>query len=135
MPCGGRFVFFGDCFNHAGGSATQQCVPKKGVHNGCWMASPQDAERVGANASNGYAPLKSYVTSTITKFKDHQSVVMWEIFNEPQKKNAFSLALRDAGYRWAKAEAPAARATTTSAKHRLMAAGSAGGSAGGAGSA
>jgi hypothetical protein len=101
------FVFFGDCFNHAGGSATQQCVPKKGVHNGCWMASPQDAERVGANASNGYAPLKSYVTSTITKFKDHPSVVMWEIFNEP-RRDAYSLGLRNAGYEWAKALRPSA---------------------------
>ena len=75
------FVFFGDCFNHAGGSVETQCTPRKGVHNGCWMASPQDAERVGADASNGYAPLASYVTSTVTKFKNHPRVQWWEVFN------------------------------------------------------
>jgi len=31
------FVFFGDCFNGVGGSLESQCVPQKGVHNGCWM--------------------------------------------------------------------------------------------------
>ena len=101
------FVFFGDCFNHAGGSVTTQCLPHKGVHNGCWMASPQDVERQGANASNNYAPLQSYVTSTISRFKDHPNVRWWEVFNEPAR-DAFSLGLRNAGYGWAKTVGPTA---------------------------
>lgn len=101
------FVFFGDCFNHAGGNVSTQCTPVKGVHNGCWMSSPQDVEREGANASNNYAPLQPYVTSTITKFKDHPSVRWWEVFNEP-RRDGYSLGLRNAGYEWAKGVGPVA---------------------------
>jgi len=108
------FVFFGDCFNHVGGSTTKQCTPKNGYHNGCWMASPQDAERVGVNASNQFAKLKPYVTDIVTKFKEDPRVVWWEIYNEPNNnpsnhnQSSWALGLRNAGYSWAKALSPAA---------------------------
>jgi len=96
------FVFFDDCWQH-NANMSAACVPTQGVHNGCWLAAPQDARR-----GNGSAPFEGYVRGVVRAFKDDPRVAWWEIFNEPQKKNAFSLALRDAGYRWAKAEAPAA---------------------------
>jgi hypothetical protein len=71
------------------------------------MASPQDAERAGVNASNGYARFKPYVVDTIAKFKDDGRVQWWEIFNEP-RQDPYSLGLRNAGYTWAKAVGPAA---------------------------
>ena len=70
------FVFFGDCWVQSGGNITSMCVPKKGVHNGCWMASPQDQERTSV-----------------------------DVFNEPHRgndaKGKFTMALRDAGFKWA----------------------------------
>lgn len=68
------FVFFGDCFNHQGGSVTVPCTPVKGLHNGCWMASPQDIER-----ENGVESFKSYVTDTISRFKTDHRIRWWEV--------------------------------------------------------
>lgn len=101
------FVFFDDCWNHQGGSVAKQCTPRKGVHNGCWMASPQDANRVGSNASNAYTPLKAYVSTTVAAFKSDPRVQWWEVFNEPRRDN-WSLGLRAAAFSWAKASQPLA---------------------------
>ena len=68
------FVFFGDCFNKVGGSVAEQCTPHKGIHNGCWMTSPQASERAGVNASNGYAAFAPYVRTTVARFKDDPRV-------------------------------------------------------------
>eukprot|EP00937_MAST-01D_sp_MAST-1D-sp2_P005762 g5762.t1 len=96
------FVFFDDCWQH-NANLSAACVPKQGVHNGCWLAAPQDSRR-----GNGTAPFESYVRGVVRAFRNDPRVAWWEIFNEPQRKNPFSLALRDAAYRWAKAEAPTA---------------------------
>lgn len=97
------FVFFGDCWVQSGGNATQPCVPTKGVHNGCWMASPQGQERTSIGR------FESYVSTIVKAFADDKRVLWWEIFNEPhQTKGNFSLLLRDAGFKWAKAQNPSA---------------------------
>jgi hypothetical protein len=68
------FVFFGDCFNHAGGSVTVPCTPVKGVHNGCWMASQQDVERTA-----GIDAFEPYVTTVVNTFKNDRRVRWWEV--------------------------------------------------------
>merc|ERR1719460_445309 len=93
------FVFFGDCFNHTG-TLTEQCVPVKGKHNGCWKSSPFDVERTNITR------FEPYVTSVIHRFGKDQRVVWWEIFNEPSRRSTFSLKLRHAAYGWAKALNP-----------------------------
>ena len=99
------FVFFDDCWNHQGASLDVPCTPQPGDHNGCWMASPQDVER-----QNGTEPFRAYVTQTVQRFRTDRRVRWWEIYNEPfrgvRPKSQFSLALRDAGYAWAKAVEP-----------------------------
>jgi hypothetical protein len=96
------FVFFGDCWIQDGGNVSTPCVPKKGVHNGCWYASPQGSERTTIDR------FEPYVTTLIKAFKDDKRVIWWEIFNEPSKKSNFSATLRDAGFKWAQAVSPAA---------------------------
>lgn len=96
------FVFFDDCWSHSGASVVEQCVPSPGVHNGCWMASPQDAER------SNVLDFQAYVETVVTHFVNDTRVRWWEIYNEPEQSNSFSMALRDAGYAWATALSPLA---------------------------
>ena len=93
------FVFFGDCWGHTG-TLDQQCMPVKGTHNGCWKASPFDAERTNITR------FEPYVTTIIRRFGQDHRVVWWEIFNEPNRRSTFSLKLRHAAYGWAKALNP-----------------------------
>jgi len=93
-------VFFGDCFNHVG-QLNNTCQPKKGTHNGCWTASPTDAERTSIDR------FKPYVTDVVKRFGQDRRVAWFEIFNEPSRKNLWSTTLRSAGYQWAKGVKPA----------------------------
>jgi len=94
------FVFFDDCWNHAGADLDKPCIPKKGKHNGCWMASPQDVERTDVDR------FKPYVSDIVGTFKGDARVAWWEIFNEPNRGNNFTMALRHAAFSWAKAQDP-----------------------------
>ena len=92
------FVFFDDCWNHTA-DLTKPCVPRQGVHNGCWVASPQDSKRAA-----GVSQFEPYVAGVVREFRADKRVAWWEVFNEPRRTNAFSLALRAAAYEWAKAQ-------------------------------
>eukprot|EP01063_Lacrimia_lanifica_P017661 TRINITY_DN2469_c0_g1_i1.p1 TRINITY_DN2469_c0_g1~~TRINITY_DN2469_c0_g1_i1.p1 ORF type:complete len:529 (+),score=224.63 TRINITY_DN2469_c0_g1_i1:61-1647(+) len=94
------FVFFDDCWDHSGADLDAPCVPRKGVHNGCWKSSPQDVERTSISK------FEPYVASTVARFASDPRVQWWEVYNEPQKSNNYSMALRDAGFKWAKAQNP-----------------------------
>jgi len=94
------FVFFDDCWKHAGADLDKPCIPKKGKHNGCWMASPQDVERTDVDR------FKPYVSDIVGTFKGDARVAWWEIFNEPNRNNNFTMALRHAAFSWAKAQDP-----------------------------
>lgn len=96
------FVFFDDCWNHAGFSLSEPCQPIKGVHNGCWATSPQMKDRTSVDR---YEP---YVTEVISHFLADTRVAWWEIFNEPNHLDPYSTALRASGYAWAKALSPIA---------------------------
>jgi hypothetical protein len=89
------FVFFDDCWNHAGASLEEACTPVKGRHNGCWMAIPQDVDRTSVDR------FKSYVYDTVYRFADDDRVAFWEIFNEPQNSNDYSMSLRHTAFQWA----------------------------------
>lgn len=95
------FVFFDDCWAHSGANLSITCIPKKGVHNGCWVAGPQDVKRTNVSRFEGY------VSGIVSHFATDKRVAWWEIFNEPQG-SAFSLSLRDAAFRWAKQQNPTA---------------------------
>lgn len=94
------FVLFDDCWNHAGANLSAPCVPRKGLHNGCWMASPQDVERTSVDV------FEPYVSDVVGAFGSDPRVLWWEVFNEPKRSNNFSIALRAAAYGWAKAQRP-----------------------------
>ena len=47
-------VFFDDCWSHIGANLSRPCLPRKGVHNGCWSASPQDVDRSTIGRFEGY---------------------------------------------------------------------------------
>lgn len=89
------FVFFDDCWNHAGASTTVQCRPQPGIHNGCSMACPQDIERTNTSR------FKPYIKDIIGAFANDSRVIWWGMFNEPNKRSNFSLELRSSAYVWA----------------------------------
>ena len=77
------FTFFDDCWNHKG-VKIDSLPPIKGRHNGRWAACPQDVDRTEKN----YPKLKRYITEIISRFRDDDRVLWWEIFNEPDRKRA-----------------------------------------------
>jgi len=93
-------VFFDDCWNGAGANLTAPCVPKKGVHNGCWMQSPQ------LEARTTVGRFEPYVSDIVKSFGQDDRVLWFEIFNEPRRSDSFSISLRYAAYCWAKEQQP-----------------------------
>ncbi len=96
------FVFFDDCHRHEG-ITLKSLPPVKGWHNGRWAACPQDRERTAGNMPK----FKAYVQDVIAAHRTDKRILWWEIFNEPNMRSAFSVALRKSGYRWAKELKPA----------------------------
>ena len=92
------FTFFDDCWNHSGATIPDSCVPVKGRHNGCWMASPQDNER------QNFTRHEKYVTDIVTEFQNDDRVRFWEITNEPS--TAYLIGLRNAAWNWISAIQP-----------------------------
>ncbi|MCP4452046.1 MAG: DUF1080 domain-containing protein [Planctomycetes bacterium] len=97
------FVFFDDCHRHEGIFLDRPIEPIKGYHNGRWAACPQDRDRDAENLEK----FKLYVQSVIRAHRTDSRVLWWEIFNEPNMRNTYSVRLRKAGYQWAKAVRPA----------------------------
>ena len=89
------FAFFDDCWNHAGASLTSPCTPIKGRHNGCWMAAPQDKDRTSVDR------FRPYVYDTVRRFANDDRIALWEIFNEPNVQDTFSITLRSSAFGWA----------------------------------
>ena len=81
------FVFFDDCWNHAGASTTVQCQERPGLHNACSMASPQDKDRTNITR------FEPYITDVIKAHAKDKRVLWWGMFNEPHK-SGFSVELR-----------------------------------------
>lgn len=95
------FVFFDDCWApdcsgwQPGAptcNVTLPCTPTKGRHNGCWTQSPFVPDRTNVTR---FLP---YVQGTVARFAADPRVRYWEVYNEPRQGDAFSMALRQAGY-------------------------------------
>lgn len=85
------FVFFDDCWSPSGADLRHPCVARKGVHNGCWMQSPQSAERTDAER------FEPYVKGVVSRFATDARVLFWEIYNEPAPQSS---QLRALAYNW-----------------------------------
>jgi hypothetical protein len=95
-------VLFDACWNTANASATEECLPTAGRHNGCWYESPQAADMTTLDR---FLP---YVTDVVSTFGNDTRVLWLEIYNEPRAPNAdFVFALRDAAYEWTRSMSPA----------------------------
>ena len=90
------FTFFDDCHRHAGVTLEPQ-PPIKGYHNGRWAAL-QDAERKDENLPK----FKAYVQDVCEPIAQDKRVLWWEVYNEPNMKDAFTAKLRTLAYGWAK---------------------------------
>jgi len=64
-----------------------QAEPLPGVHNSRWVQSPHiDLQKDPAR----YDELKPYVTAILTRFKDDDRVLGWDLINEPGNPNSDS---------------------------------------------
>ena len=95
-------VFFDSCWSATGASVAAECEETPGVHNSCWMQSPQLADRTSV------ARYEAYVSNVTARFAADTRVAWFEIYNEPDVGDPFVVALRAAGYAWAKAQSPLA---------------------------
>ncbi len=96
------FVFFDDCHRDSGIFLDKPTSPIKGYHNGRWAQCPQARDRDPGDL----ARFKPYVQTVIQAHRTDTRVLWWEVFNEPNMRNPFSVRLREAGYAWAKAVGP-----------------------------
>jgi hypothetical protein len=96
-------VFFDSCWSNSGASTSIECEEIPGIHNSCWMQSPQEADRTG-NVSR-YEP---YVSNITRHFAMDSRIAWFEIYNEPDMNDPFVVELRQAAYSWAKAQQPLA---------------------------
>lgn len=67
-------VLFDDCWNKAGANLTAPCVARKGVHNGCWMRSPQAFERTSVSR------FEPYVRDVVSAFGRDRRVLWFETY-------------------------------------------------------
>ncbi|MDF1852435.1 MAG: sulfatase-like hydrolase/transferase [Verrucomicrobiales bacterium] len=80
------FVFFDDC-HFPNPTLGEQPLPVRAFHNSGWVNSPSRdlairyAEGKATEAED--ARLKGYVQATMTRFRDDERVLMWELYNEP----------------------------------------------------
>lgn len=77
----------------------KQPEPRANVHNSCWVQCPgYDI----LNDPDRYDELQSYVEGIVSRFKNDERVVIWDLFNEPDNMNLTSY--RDDDYNAHKAE-------------------------------
>ena len=90
------FTLFDDCWNHSGVTLEPQ-APVKGCHNGRWAAL-QDADRTEEHLPR----LQAYVQDVVRGHRLDKRVLWWEVYNEPNMKDRFTVKLRTLAYGWAK---------------------------------
>jgi uncharacterized protein len=95
------FTFFDDCWNHSG-VTLETPAPVAGRHNGRW-AAVQDADRKDENLGL----FKAYVQDVVRGHTNDPRVLWWEVYNEPNRRDAFTQKLCENGRRWIKELRPA----------------------------
>jgi hypothetical protein len=73
------FVFFDDCWNPTY-AAGKQPDPKPGIHNSGWVRDPGD---ILLADSTLFVVLEKYVKDVLTRFRDDDRIVLWDLYNEP----------------------------------------------------
>lgn len=73
------FVFFDDCWNPTY-KAGKQPDPKPGIHNSGWVRDPGDLLH---SDSTVLVTLEKYVKDVLTRFRDDERIVLWDLYNEP----------------------------------------------------
>ena len=94
-------VLFDSCWNTDGSNVSQECLPRKGVHNGCWYEGPEEKDKTTLER------FRPYTEDVVRRFGSDLRVRWIEVYNEPRGPNEqFVFALRDAAYNWAEALKP-----------------------------
>ena len=82
------FVFFDDC-NYPEGAIGKQPEPIPGMHNSYWLHDPFASLR--DDKEKMLADLKPYVMDILKTLKDDERIVMWDLYNEPKKRDSIEL--------------------------------------------
>ena len=98
------FCIFDDCWN-PDPAIGKQPEPKPGVHNSGWVRSPGKSVH---NDPSQWNYLKQYVTDILTRFKNDDRILMWDLYNEPANSayGMSSLPLLKKIFEWAWAVKP-----------------------------
>lgn len=93
-------VFFDGVWNNFAHRGPQP-APIPGVHNSGWLQSPHPKEVVDNLA---WPRLENYVSDVITRFRQDERVLMWDLYNEPGNEGLLenALPLLAATFRWAR---------------------------------
>jgi hypothetical protein len=93
------FCFFDDCWNPES-ALGKQPEPKVGVHNSGWVQDPSVSLRNDTIAL--YPKLEKYVKAVLTRFKNDDRVLLWDLYNEPgnSKHGITSLPLLKKVFAW-----------------------------------
>jgi hypothetical protein len=99
-----------------------QRPPRPGVHNSGWMQSPG---KVALEDPTHHPRLEAYVKAVVSRFKDDERVLAWDLWNEPDNMNdpaylslepknkvELVLALLPQVFAWAREAAPTQPLTT-----------------------
>jgi hypothetical protein len=73
------FVFFDDCWNPTY-KVGKQPEPKPGIHNSGWLRDPGNHL---AEDTTLIVTLEKYVKDVLTRFRDDDRIVLWDLYNEP----------------------------------------------------
>lgn len=94
------FVIFDDVWNKEP-KLGKQPEPKTGTHNSGWMQDPGDPAHKDTTL---FPKLEKYVTAVISRFKDDERVLLWDLYNEPGNtdKLTSSMPLLKNVFAWAR---------------------------------
>ncbi|HEX8038887.1 MAG TPA: cellulase family glycosylhydrolase [Chryseosolibacter sp.] len=84
------FVIFDDCWNPTY-QAGKQPDPKPGIHNSGWVRDPGDLLQSDTTL---FITLEKYVKDVLTRFKDDDRIVLWDLYNEPGNSGYGNKSLR-----------------------------------------
>jgi hypothetical protein len=77
------FVLFDSVWDPHPQLGTQR-PPKQGLHNSGWVQSPGAKDLMDRNR---HSLLEAYTKGVISRFRDDQRVVVWDLWNEPDNHN------------------------------------------------
>lgn len=109
------FVFFDSCWNDEP-KLGEQPKPIPRLHNSGWLESPG---HIALRDSTQYPRFKSFIKGTISKFKNDERVLGWDLWNEPENgqwkvsqdsiprsKTSYVLPLLKKCFEWARSAHP-----------------------------